>query len=228
MNKTGDIAISWRYVPMGEAALLVKGTPDLPLTNRYVLALARTLDALALPGVSPAVPAINSLLLVFDPLALDYVELCEQVHALLDDLEPAPAIPARVIDVPVTYGGAAGPDLDKVATALGLAPAELVAIHTAEVYRVMMIGFTPGFPYIGPLPDRLQVPRLTTPRAAVPAGSVAIAAGLTGIYPARLPGGWHLIGRTDLLLFDPAATPPATLEPGDGVRFVPLPTGVLP
>jgi inhibitor of KinA len=147
---------------------------------------------------------------------------------LLDDLEPAPAIPARVIDVPVTYGGAAGPDLDKVATALGLAPAELVAIHTAEVYRVMMIGFTPGFPYIGPLPDRLQVPRLTTPRAAVPAGSVAIAAGLTGIYPARLPGGWHLIGRTDLLLFDPAATPPATLEPGDGVRFVPLPTGVLP
>jgi inhibitor of KinA len=92
----------------------------------------------------------------------------------------------------------------------------------------MMIGFAPGFPYIGPLPEQLVLPRRATPRAAVPAGSVAIAAGLTGIYPSRLPGGWHLIGRMPLRLFDPAASPPSTLAPGDGVRFEPQPTGLLP
>lgn len=221
-------AIIWRFLPMGEAALLVEGQPALPLANRYALALAQALSARALPAVHALVPALNSLLVTFDPLLLSHAGLQEQISGLLTQIEPVPETPSRVLAIPVVYGGEAGPDLEAVARQLGLTPREVVAEHCAHTYRVMMIGFAPGFPYIGPLPDRLVLPRRATPRPAVPAGSVAIAAGLTGIYPTRLPGGWHLIGWTALRLFDPGADPPATLEPGAGVRFVPLPEGLMP
>jgi KipI family sensor histidine kinase inhibitor len=220
--------VTWRYLSIGEAALLVECTPASPLANRYALALAAALDALALPGLYAAVPALSSLLIRFDPLLLAHSQIEAQLSGLLERLAPASATPERIVTVPVIYGGTAGPDLDEVAERLGLAPRALVAEHCAHIYRVMMIGFAPGFPYIGPLPEQLVLPRRATPRSAVPAGSVAIAAGLAGIYPARLPGGWHLIGRTPLRLFDPAASPPSTLAPGDGVRFTPLPEGVLP
>jgi KipI family sensor histidine kinase inhibitor len=228
MSKGQSNLITWRYLPMGEAALLVEGTPTQPLINRYVLALAQALDAQALPAVRSSVPAINSLLITFDPLLLSPARLQEQVEVLLKRLEPVPEMPARVVSIPVIYGNEAGPDLQEVAQSLGLTPSKVVSEHCARVYRVMMIGFAPGFPYIGPLPADLDLPRRSTPRSAVPAGSVAIAAGLTGIYPARLPGGWHLIGQTTLRLFDPSASPPSTLAPGDGVRFVPLDEGVVP
>jgi KipI family sensor histidine kinase inhibitor len=220
--------IIWRYRPMGEAALLVEGVPAEELTNRYVLALADQLDTLALAGVRSAVPAINSLLITFDPLELSHARLRDQIERALESLAPAPVIPARVVTIAVTYGGDVGEDLDEVAQLLGVEATTVVALHCAPIYRVMMIGFAPGFPYIGRLPDQLTVPRRATPRRAVPAGAVAIAAGLTGIYPARLPGGWNLIGRTALRLFDPLADPPALLRPGDGVQFVPLPDGVMP
>ncbi len=228
MSKGESNLITWRYLPMGEAALLIEGTPAQPLINRYVLALAQALDAQALPAVRSSVPAINSLLITFDPLLLSPTQLQEQVEVLLERLEPVPETPTRVVSIPVIYGNEAGPDLEEVAQSLGLTPSKVVAEHCAHVYRVMMIGFAPGFPYIGPLPADLDLPRRSTPRSAVPAGSVAIAAGLTGIYPARLPGGWHLIGQTTLRLFDPSASPPSTLAPGDGVRFVPLDEGVVP
>jgi inhibitor of KinA len=113
-----------------------------------------------------------------------------------------------------------GPDLADAARLLGLSIEELIRQHTAQPWRVLMIGFAPGFPYIGPLPATLTLPRRATPRPAVPAGSVALAAGFTGIYPACLPGGWHLIGQTNVVLFDPHRTPPALLQPGDRVQFV--------
>lgn len=225
---TDRTAITWRCLPMGEAALLVEGTPALPLVNRLALALAAALDAHGLSGIVTTVPAVNSLLIRFEPLALPFEQLEAHVQALLATLAPAPQTPARVVAIPVRYGGADGPDLEAVAATLGLTPAAVVALHCAAVYRVMMVGFTPGFPYIGPLPAALHIPRRATPRAAVPAGSVALAAGMTGIYPARLPGGWNLIGRTDRRLFDPAADPPALLAAGDGVQFTPLPDGVTP
>ena len=164
-------AITWRYQPMGEAALLVEGMPATPLVNRCVLALADQLAAAALPGVSAPVPAINSLLVPFDPLRLSLDVLRTEVEALLRHTIPAPAIPAHIVEVPVQFGGDSGPDLEDVAHLLGLAANEVVAVLCGNVFRVMMIGFTPGYPYIGPLPEQLHVPRRATPRSAATAPS---------------------------------------------------------
>ena len=221
-------AIRWRILPLGEAALLVEAEPADLLANHAVMALAQALDAAALPGVERSVAAINTLLIPFDPLRLSHAAVEQTIRALLNTLEPAADQPDRIVSIPVRYGGADGPDLLEVAARLGLSPQALVAAHCAPVYHVLLIGFAPGFPYLGPLPEALHLPRRSTPRTRVPAGSVAIAADMTGIYPADLPGGWHLVGRTSLRLFDPHADPPAALEPGASVRFVPLPDGIQP
>ncbi len=210
---------------MGEAALLVQVQPDPALespelaANRMVLALADLLDALALPGIKAVVPAINSALIRYDPAQLPPARLHADLRRIVARLAPVPATPTRVITVAVRYGGAAGPDLGEVAALLGITSAEVIRLHTAQIYRVLMIGFAPGFAYAGMLPPALHLPRRSTPRTAVPQGSVAIAAGLTGIYPAVLPGGWHLIGHTELELFDPQSEPPCLLMPGDGLQF---------
>lgn len=221
------MTLTWTISPFGDTGLLLETADDGAGTaNRAALALAAALEAAPPLGFVAAVPAIASLLVVFDPLQLSYAELEAQLRTLIAELpaaqthSPADAAPpGRVVPIPVRYGGAAGPDLQEAAATLQLTPAELIALHTAAPYRVMMIGFAPGYPYIGPLPPALHLPRRATPRAAVPAGSVAIAAGLSGIYPTQLPGGWHLIGRTDVRLFDPAADPPSLLMPGDYVQF---------
>jgi KipI family sensor histidine kinase inhibitor len=124
------------------------------------------------------------------------------------------------VEVPVVYGGEVGPDLEDVALACGLAPEEVCRRHAAVDYVVCFVGFVPGFPYLGPLDSRLHLPRRATPRPKVPPGSVAIAGAYSGIYPWASPGGWHIIGRTDMSLFDLGATPPARLAPGTRVRFV--------
>lgn len=206
----------WRIRPMGEAALLIECTlDDVAAANAHALALAE-----ALPAEWHPLPAIRSVLIRFDPLRDAYDEVQSRVRRALAGIAPH-ALPAgRQVTIPVRYGGEHGPDLEDAAHWLGLAPDELIARHTAQPWRVMMIGFAPGFPYIGPLPASLTLPRRATPRAAVPAGSVAIAAGMTGIYPSQLPGGWHLIGRTEVVLFDPTREPPALLQPGDRVQFV--------
>lgn len=211
--------IVWQISPMGDGALLAEAAGEHGgAANRVALAAAAALAADPPPGLTATVPAVASLLVCFDPLTTDHAAVEARLRAALGQ-GPAGAPAGRLVTIPVAYGGPDGPDLTEAAEALGLTPAELVALHCAAPYRVMMIGFAPGYPYIGPLPPALSIPRRATPRAAVPPGSVAIAAGLTGIYPARLPGGWHLIGRTGLRLFDPAADPPALLAPGDQVQF---------
>lgn len=218
--KQQETTQAWHCVPFGEAALLVEAAGDQATANRAVLALADQLMVAALPGIMLVQPALTSLLVQYDPLQIHYPAVEMGVRALLAHDVLADATPPRVVEIAVRYGGADGPDLDDVARQLAVTPDQVIALHIAQPRRVLMLGFAPGFPYIGPLPPALTLPRRATPRTAVPPGSVAIAAGMTGVYPQRLPGGWHLIGRTDAVLFDPHRTPPSLLQAGDYVRFV--------
>jgi KipI family sensor histidine kinase inhibitor len=167
------------------------------------------------------VPTFRSLLVHYDPLATSRAELEAAIAPLVDrDQDTAGAV--REWRIPVCYEGEHAPDLAEVARLTGLAPADIVACHSGIRWHVYMLGFLPGFPYLGDLPPELALPRRADPRVKVPAGSVSIATTLTAIYPYESPGGWHLIGATPVRFFDPARTPPALLAPGDAVRFDPI------
>jgi KipI family sensor histidine kinase inhibitor len=169
--------------------------------------------------VREAVPGMNNLTLLFDPAQIDAAELEMQVLSAWPQLAAA-SIEGRRIEIPVAYGGEHGPDLAEVAAHTGLAPEEVVRRHSAGDYVVYLLGFLPGFAFMGGLAPELATPRRASPRVAVPAGSVGIGGEQTGIYPLPSPGGWQLIGRTSLRLFDPDAAEPTLLRPGDRVRFV--------
>jgi KipI family sensor histidine kinase inhibitor len=200
----------------GESALLVDvGAPD------QALQLAASVAAAPIAGVEAAVPGLRSVLVELDADVDDHrsVEL-----ALLERLaDPAPLAPGRARTIPVVYGDEHGPDLDAVAAICGMSPDEYARRHAAADVRVLFCGFAPGFAYLGDLPDALRVPRLASPRRRTPAGSVAVAGAMSGIYPAELPGGWRIIGRTPIVLFDAHRDPPTYLAPGDTVRFEPMP-----
>lgn len=213
------------FEPLGESALVLRfGTAIDPAINDRVHAAAAALHAAAVAGIEDIAPAYASLLLRFDPRRRQGKEaLVAAVRAVLahtDAAVPDGKSPdAAAIDLPVCYGGEHGPDLEEVAALSGLAPDAVIVRHTAGDYRVAMLGFAPGFAYLLGLDPALTVPRLSSPRLRVPAGSVAIGGAQTGVYPSILPGGWRLIGRTPLRLFDPTRTPPAPLAPGLRVRF---------
>lgn len=164
--------------------------------------------------------------LYFDP-TLSYQKMSEVIDQLeqqttFDKVEPAPS---RLIEIPVVYGGEEGPDLSIVAEHNGLTAEQVIAYHTAEIYPVTMIGFAPGFPYLEGLSEKLHTPRKRTPRRSIPAGSVGIAGGQTGIYSLSTPGGWQIIGRTHYQLFSPDQDPPSLLQAGDRVKFVAVERG---
>ena len=212
-----------RIVPAGDAALLVQlGNSIDPAVNRRVHALARRLAAAPLPGLGEPVPAYASLLVHYDPAVLDYPTALAFVQAQAAGLEEEPQAVNRLFEIPTVYGGEYGPDLGDVAAAHGLSPEEVIRIHSSGEYLVYMIGFSPGFAYLGGLDPAIATPRLETPRPRVRAGSVGIAGSQTGVYPSDSPGGWRLIGWTPLMLFDPGREPPALLAAGDRVRFVPV------
>lgn len=187
--------------------------------NEAVHSLAAALAAAEVSGVTEWVPSYHSLGVVYDPLKIGYSELAERLANLAKTSAVAPLLSSRRIEIPVVYGGAMGSDLDSVASFHGFTPEEVIALHTGSQYRVCLIGFTPGFPYLGGLPSALVTPRLATPRPRVAAGSVAIGGQQTGIYPVESPGGWRLIGRTPLRLFDVRREDPCLLRPGDEVIF---------
>lgn len=208
-----------RLHALGDAALLCELPPPATLAAQQRLwALAR--EAAQWPGVSEALPGMNNLALLFDPGQLGADELAQRLMALWPRLDAAPAAEARTVEIPVDYGGEHGPDLHDVAAHTGLAAAEVVRRHSAGEYVVYLLGFLPGFAFMGGLAPELATPRRSEPRTAVPAGSVGIGGAQTGIYPSVSPGGWQLIGRTPLQLFDPRAASPTLLRPGDRVRFV--------
>lgn len=208
--------------PLGDAAAIVRlgDTADVATARRVRAALSRVTDAPP-DGVIDTCATFTTLAVFFDPARTDAEAIAAALRERLRNLGDEAAPPPATVDIPVDYGGDAGPDLEAVAAAVRLAPAEVVRLHRDARHVVGMIGFAPGFPYLLGLPATLHLPRRAVPRAHVPAGSVAIAAGQTGIYPHASPGGWHVIGRTTTSLFDPFRTPPALLGVGDVVRFVP-------
>lgn len=212
-----------RYLPAGDQGLVVEfGDSIDPAINRRVRDLFVALQAAAIPGVMDLLPTYRSLLVTYDPLSLPPDELRERIERLESHGDSTPVPAPRVLEVPTCYGGEFGPDLAFVASHNHLSEDEVVAIHSGTDYLVYMMGFSPGFPYLGGMSKRIATPRLTTPRTAIPAGSVGIAQTQTGIYPVESPGGWQLIGRTPVVLFDARRDPPVLIEAGDSIRFVPI------
>lgn len=210
-------------LPASDRSLLVSFGAEISLeTHRQVLRLVRAFETLP-SGILNLHPAYASVLIDFDPRRLRYDLVEALVRERMVVLEERAVSDARTVEIPVCYGGAFGPDLEDVARHTGLTAARVVEMHALAPYLVYFLGFSPGFPYLGGLPPQLATPRLSAPRKVVPAGSVAIGGSQTGIYTVDSPGGWRIIGRTSLRLFDPAATPPALLRIGDAVRFVPTP-----
>jgi KipI family sensor histidine kinase inhibitor len=203
---------------LGESALILNTGASATLECQQRL-WAIAAKASQWPHVRDVVPGMNNLTILFDPLAADSQQLADKLQSAWDAASISQKA-GRKIEIPVTYGGDSGPDLEEVARHTGLSPAEIVKRHTAAEYIVYFIGFQPGFPYLGGLDPRLATPRRGEPRLVVPAGSVGIGGSQTGIYPAASPGGWQLIGHSELRLFDPGANPPTLLQPGDRVRFV--------
>jgi KipI family sensor histidine kinase inhibitor len=197
-----------------------------PVVNDRVLALAAAVDEAATIGVRDVVPTFNAVTVHFDPIQTDPDALNRRLLdlAVHTASSHAPALP-HTVTVPVHYGGEDGPDLEELSERVGLTPLQVVQTHTSVLYRVYMLGFSPGFPYLGTVPDQIAIPRLDRPRQKVPAGSVGIAGKQTGIYPQESPGGWRVIGRTPLKLFDPERSDPFLLNPGDRVKFVAIDRG---
>jgi KipI family sensor histidine kinase inhibitor len=199
-----------RVRPAGERGLLVE-VEELETVHRLHAAL-RELDT---PGVVELVPGYRTVLIVADPGRAGVLdELAARLPGL--ELPPAGAVAGETVEVPVSYDGE---DLPEVASLTGLEADEVVRRHTTPEYTVAFLGFSPGFPYLVGLDPALEVPRRDTPRTSIPAGSVGLAGNQTGIYPTASPGGWQLIGRTEVTLFDPARDPPALLAPGTRLRF---------
>ena len=210
-----------RLIAVGDSALLVQFGEEIdPAVNQRVHELDTLLRADQITGFIETVPAYATLLLYYDPLILTYAQVSEWVTLGIGKVKSGASRTSRRIEVPVRYGGKHGPDLEFLATHHHISVREVVRLHTGREYIVYMMGFTPGFAYMGKLNDMIATPRLETPRVQVSAGSVGIAGSQTGIYPIDSPGGWRLIGRTSLPLFDPSAAPPFLFSPGDTVQFV--------
>jgi len=211
-----------RIVPAGDSVLVLEFEERIDaILSARAAAVAEALDAAAMPGIRDVVPTYRSVAVYFDPLQTGRTELTQTLEALANQPTPERLRAHRTaIEIPVCYGGDFGPDLASVAAAAGLTETDVVALHSGVTYQVLMIGFMPGFAYLGTLDSRISVPRLTTPRPRVPRGSVGIAQQQTGVYPGDGPGGWQLIGRTPVRPFDLSRTDPFLFRAGDDVRFV--------
>lgn len=209
--------------PAGDSALLIELDQEItPGINDRVHALDHQMHKNPLQGAREWVPGYSSMLVLYDPLKIKFTEIEGWVLESLENSSSEKIKSKKEILIPVHYGGEKGPDLDFVAVYHHMSPEEVIRKHSEVVYRVGMMGFTPGFAYLMGLDSTLATPRLETPRTHVPAGSVGIAGGQTGIYPLESPGGWQIIGRTEKKLFDPEDDPYFLLSPGDLVRFVPV------
>lgn len=223
--------LAWRAVPCGDCCLVIDLQDDDVLrSNALACAIADHISHAQLPGVTDVMPSMAAVGVHYDPAAVvgdgGYVSpwtvLLRRIAQLLESVGSQAALPVREVVLPVCYGGDYGVDLDDVARACGLTADEVIALHSRDTVNVFMLGFAPGHPYIGMFDERLAIARRSTPRTAVPKGSIGLANRQSVIYPMTLPGGWSLIGRTPLDLFDPFQDPPCLLKPGDRIRFRPI------
>ncbi len=219
------------FQPMGDRCVIIEFESRVdPEINARVRSVAEYLLTHPIEGVVDVVPAFTTVAVHYRPEALanslpqetPYRRLCRSIESALADGVARTHASAHVVEVPVCYGGEFGPDLDEVAVQSKLTPQQVIELHAASKHQVYMLGFAPGFPYLGGLDPRLEMPRRATPRTKVPAGSVAIAREQSAIYSIETPGGWNILGRTPLRLFTPETDPPCLLLPGDNVRFVPI------
>jgi inhibitor of KinA len=205
----------------GDRGVIVEyGDEISPEINIKVRTMAMAIADEKPVGVVEVIPTYRSLLIVYDPLATDLKSLEDALQFMEGRLDKLEIPPPRTVEIPVSYGGDLGPDIEFVAQAHNLTVEDVIRIHSGALYQIYMIGFTPGFPFLGGLPSVLHTPRLETPRPLVPAGSVGIANNQTGVYPIDSPGGWRLIGRTPLSLFNPSRENPFLYRAGDMIRFV--------
>ena len=216
--------MNYPILPGGDCAVTVQvGYEISEETNRKVVSLMRALAEAAIPGLRELVPSYSAVCVHYDPKQISYEQLLERLNDLEIKELSSESASQKIVEIPVCYGGEYGPDLAFVAEHNGLSPEEVIAIHSGGTYLVYMLGFLPGFAYMGGMDERIATPRLTSPRARIPAGSVGIAGGQTGIYPLASPGGWQLIGRTPVKMFAmEGETGRFALSAGDRVKFVPI------
>jgi inhibitor of KinA len=237
-----ESAMKVRLEPLGDHAVVVRfGTSIDPHIHSQVMQFSASLEQEPLPGMVEYIPAYVTVTVFYDPFQLyerykgrqrmdggsrqpfsPYEWFCGQIRERLNNLGQTAPVSGRLVKIPVLYGGEMGPDLGEVARHNNLTEQEVIETHASGDYQVYMIGFAPGFPYIGGMPEKIATPRRQSPRLSIPAGSVGIAGKQTGIYPLETPGGWQIIGRTPLRLFRPEADPPSLLQAGDRVQFVPI------
>lgn len=222
-NLTSDIYAEPIIRVAGDQGILVElGEGISPQVHRQVRALNIALEAENIEGVLECVQTYRSVVMRYDPLKTSLTCLQDRIHKLFHNLDDSEIPEPQIVELPVCYGDEFGPDLGHVATVNGLTESEVIARHSQPEYLVYMVGFTPGFPFLGGLPESLHTPRLETPRKSVPAGSVGIANGQTGVYPIESPGGWQLIGRVPISLFNPDLENPFLLSAGDLLKFKPI------
>lgn len=219
--------------PLGDSAIVIQLSENIhPKIHQQIVQLTQMIEKNPFAGLIEVVPAYNSITVFYNPIKiyqsydLKHITAYEKVSGFMENymkqLVDTPNVEKRLIDIPVVYGGTYGPDLEEVARSNNLSTDEVIVIHSKPNYLVYMIGFAPGFPYLGGMDESIATPRKETPRPSIPSRSVGIAGKQTGIYPLETPGGWQIIGRTPLELFSAKKTPPSLLQSGDKIRFVPI------
>jgi KipI family sensor histidine kinase inhibitor len=212
-----------RILPAGDLAVVVEFGNEISIScNDRVRQLNQCLKKNKIKGIVETVPTFRSLLIYYDPLKITYKKLGNHIRAASAGNRVSNANTKRIIEIPVCYGGQYGEDLTDVASYAGMSETEVVNIHSSVNYLIYMLGFLPGFPYLGGLDKRLEIPRLPNPRTSIPAGSVGIGGEQTGVYPIASPGGWRLIGRTPLTLYDSERKDPTLYQAGDYIQFQPI------
>lgn len=210
-----------KILTAGDSSLLIQFDSIIdPAVNARIAATVQLMREQQIEGVVDIIPAFCSLLINYDPRVISYDEMKTRMEKILSVEVAAGERRKKIYEIPVCYGGEYGPDLNTIAEHAGLTPAEVIDIHTSADYLIYMLGFLPGFTYLGGLDERIHTPRLANPRVRIPAGSVGIGGSQTGIYPMDSPGGWQLMGMTPVKTYDPNREIPILVEAGDYIRFV--------